>query len=131
MTHDAVAGDLVYFDPPYTVAHGNNGFVKYNEKIFQWADQVRLARVFAALANRGCRVFLSNADHRSVRKLYNGYRVATLHRYSGVEFAIRIPPPSLRDPHFHPLDHDRQSFESRSAKRRFVAGSSSASGQRQ
>lgn len=68
----AEAGDLVYFDPPYTVAHGNNGFVKYNAKIFSWEDQRRLAQTAAELARRGCKVMVSNADHQSVRVLYEG-----------------------------------------------------------
>ena len=71
-TKDAEAGDVIYFDPPYTVAHANNGFVKYNERIFSWSDQMRLAAHAKELANRGCRVVVSNADHESVHKLYSG-----------------------------------------------------------
>jgi DNA adenine methylase len=75
-------GDLVYFDPPYTVAHGLNGFVKYNEKIFSWADQVRLAKLARTLAARGIAVVVSNAEHPSIRSLYEGFHTQLIERYS-------------------------------------------------
>jgi DNA adenine methylase len=78
----AEEGDLVYLDPPYTVAHGNNGFVKYNAKIFSWEDQIRLARVARGLVDKGCTVIASNADHASIRNLYHGFRTTTLERSS-------------------------------------------------
>lgn len=78
----ATRGDCVYFDPPYTVAHGNNGFLKYNEKIFSWKDQERLETVALNLANRGVKVVISNADHPSIRKLYKAFRVQTVERWS-------------------------------------------------
>jgi len=70
----AKTGDLIYLDPPYTVAHSNNGFVKYNSKIFSWDDQIRLSAVAKSLVKRGCRVIVSNADHDSIRCLYQGFR---------------------------------------------------------
>lgn len=82
VTAVAVPGDTVYFDPPYTVAHNNNGFVKYNASIFSWDDQKRLAEHAAWLANRGCRVFISNADHDAVRRLYRNFECWVIQRHS-------------------------------------------------
>ncbi|MDY0915223.1 Dam family site-specific DNA-(adenine-N6)-methyltransferase [Pseudomonas viridiflava] len=78
----AEEGDIIYFDPPYTVAHANNGFVKYNENIFSWADQVRLAEHARVLASKGCFVAISNADHESVDKLYQGFNKIVISRFS-------------------------------------------------
>lgn len=81
-TRDAGKGDVVYFDPPYTVAHGLNGFVKYNERIFSWSDQERLAKYARSLAKRGCKVIVSNADHQSIHGLYRGFRCHIIKRPS-------------------------------------------------
>lgn len=77
-------GDVVYCDPTYTVAHDNNGFVRYNESNFSWADQVRLALETQAAATRGATVIVSNAHHRTVRALYPGSETHTLRRTSCV-----------------------------------------------
>ncbi len=66
-------GDLIFVDPPYTVKHNVNGFVKYNEAIFSWADQERLAKALRKAKSRGAAVVLTNADHESVRQLYDGF----------------------------------------------------------
>jgi DNA adenine methylase len=80
----ASPGDLVYLDPPYTVAHGSNGFRKYNARIFSWTDQVRLATVARALAERGCHVIISNASHVSIHQLYPDFRRTVITRPSRV-----------------------------------------------
>lgn len=70
---EAGKGDFVFIDPPYTVKHNNNNFIKYNETIFSWADQQRLARA-AHLANyRGATIVISNADHECIRELYKDF----------------------------------------------------------
>lgn len=65
-------GDFVFIDPPYTVNHNFNGFLKYNEKIFSWADQERLQKAIASAVNRGAMITMTNADHESIHKLYAG-----------------------------------------------------------
>jgi DNA adenine methylase len=63
--------DLIYCDPPYTVSHNNNGFIRYNERIFSWADQCRLAESVEFSAKEGRGVIVSNAAHNDVLKLYS------------------------------------------------------------
>lgn len=66
----AAYGDLIFVDPPYTTAHNFNGFVKYNEDIFTWDDQKRLASSLRRARKRGASIISTNADHESVRSLY-------------------------------------------------------------
>jgi DNA adenine methylase len=75
------AGDLVYLDPPYITRH-NNGFVDYNETLFSWKDQKRLAKRGQQLASAGAYVIVSNADNNEVRELYRGFKYGILRRPS-------------------------------------------------
>lgn len=63
-------GDLVFLDPPYTVAHNNNGFVKYNDRLFLFADQQRLSGVIDQLRSRGAYYIMTNAAHASISELF-------------------------------------------------------------
>ncbi|TJV25043.1 MAG: Dam family site-specific DNA-(adenine-N6)-methyltransferase [Mesorhizobium sp.] len=63
-------GDFVFVDPPYTVKHNFNGFVKYNDHIFSWADQVRLRDAVARASDRGAMLLVTNANHQSIREIY-------------------------------------------------------------
>ena len=69
---DIQSGDLVYFDPPYITTHLNNGFIKYNSKLFHHSDELRLARVAYYLAMKRVSVVLSNAAHPLIRQQYDG-----------------------------------------------------------
>ncbi len=79
---EAVAGDFVYCDPTYTVTHNNNGFVRYNEHNFSWADQKRLAEACRAAASRGAMVVVSNAHHDEVLKLFDPPQYLSVSRIS-------------------------------------------------
>lgn len=92
---EAGKGDLVFADPPYTVRHDNNGFRKYNEVLFSWDDQVRLALALGRARDRGAIVVATNANHSSVRSLYGelGFRLTKVSRFS----AISADPGSRRE----------------------------------
>ena len=67
----ACPGDFVFVDPPYTVNHNLNGFLKYNDKVFSWADQLRLRDAVERASVRGAQVLVTNANHKSVREIYS------------------------------------------------------------
>jgi DNA adenine methylase len=75
-------GDFVFLDPPYVTAHNLNGFIDWNEALFSWEDQIRLAAMARALAWRGANVLITNADHKDIRELYAGFGRRTFVRSS-------------------------------------------------
>jgi DNA adenine methylase len=82
--NQAVCGDLIFVDPPYTVKHNHNGFVKYNQKIFSWDDQVRLRDSLVRARRRGAFIVVTNAAHSSIQDLYVGFDQKLVSRRSGI-----------------------------------------------
>ena len=63
-------GDLVFIDPPYTVSHNKNGFIKYNQSLFSLDDQGRLADFIRAIRSRHAHYILTNAAHETIAAIF-------------------------------------------------------------
>jgi DNA adenine methylase len=72
---EAYRGDFIYFDPPYLPISAYSDFKRYTLEQFREADQVELVRIFRELDAKGCRVVLSNSEHRRTRELYAGFLI--------------------------------------------------------
>jgi len=106
---DADCGDFVYFDPPYVAKHDNNGFKKYNERVFSWNDQERLARLSEDLKQRRVFVMISNSSNDDILNLYEGFYKYFVQRHSVISglpsgrslvsevIMTSYGPPNLRD----------------------------------
>ncbi|MFK5890277.1 MAG: Dam family site-specific DNA-(adenine-N6)-methyltransferase [Flavobacteriaceae bacterium] len=66
----AKENDFLFIDPPYTVAHENNGFIQYNQAIFSWKNQIQLAKVTSKLEEKGVKFIVTNAYHDCIKDLY-------------------------------------------------------------
>ena len=78
--------DLVFADPPYTISHNQNAFIKYNEKLFSWKDQKRLLNALTRARDRGAIIVATNAYYPALQKMYddNCFYTHALHRFSSI-----------------------------------------------
>jgi DNA adenine methylase len=65
------SGDLVFIDPPYTITHNNNGFIKYNENLFSLNDQRRLAEFVRGIIRAGAYYVMTSAAHEKIKEIFN------------------------------------------------------------
>jgi DNA adenine methylase len=72
---EARPGDFIYFDPPYHPLNATSNFTSYTAGQFTARDQEDLAKTFIELANRGCKVMLSNSDVPFIHDLYAAFHI--------------------------------------------------------
>ncbi len=66
----AIAGDFVYFDPPYAPLTRTANFTSYTAPGFSHSDHLKLQRVVLELSARGCHVLASNSSADEIASLY-------------------------------------------------------------
>lgn len=83
---NAKENDLIFADPPYAVQKKQNGFIKYNDRLFTWKDQERLFKSLLAAKQRGVSVVLTNVNCREVREMYKsgGFFLQEISRTSSI-----------------------------------------------
>jgi DNA adenine methylase len=90
LINESDKGDFVFVDPPYTVRHNNNAFIKYNEKLFSWKDQERLCESLIRAKKRGVIIVGTNAYHRCVRNLYEStFKTFSVDRNSCISSKVK------------------------------------------
>ena len=70
--NQAIPGDVIYCDPPYSPLSATANFTQYNSHGFGKNDQEHLVSLAKHLASKGIPVILSNHDTEFVQNLYQG-----------------------------------------------------------
>ncbi|WP_234300344.1 DNA adenine methylase [Rahnella aceris] len=73
----AVAGDVVYCDPPYLAESKTADFSNYHTAGFSFAEHKVLALSLRKLSQEGCSVVASNNYSERVLALYSGFEIAS------------------------------------------------------
>ena len=74
----AVAGDLVYCDPPYWPLTPTSSFNSYQPGGFRVHDQHELARLVRLASGRGCYTVLHNSSAPEVLDIYQGFVIRAI-----------------------------------------------------
>lgn len=83
----STSGDLIFADPPYASARKKDtGFLKYNNQLFNWDDQIRLHNTLVSAKMRGVSVILTNANHQEIKDIYtnSGFFIKEVTRVSSI-----------------------------------------------
>lgn len=75
---NAKTGDFVYFDPPYDTWEEKNSFTSYDKNAFGKEEQIRLAKLFKKLSDKGVYVMLSNHNTKFINELYKGFHITVV-----------------------------------------------------
>lgn len=78
--------DLIFADPPYAIARNQNSFIKYNDKLFSWKDQIRLLNALDKAKQRGAMIVSTNTPYPQLREMYQqkGFHTYILHRFCSI-----------------------------------------------
>ena len=74
----AVAGDFVYFDPPYIPIDATASFTSYHADGFGLSDQARLAQRMIDLKESNIKAMCSNSDTPLSREVYGNLNIKTI-----------------------------------------------------
>lgn len=77
--------DFVFADPPYATTN-TRSFVKYNDELFRWEDQLRLHKSLVYARDRGVKILLTNAYCKEIIEMYkkDGFYIHILKRPSTI-----------------------------------------------
>lgn len=73
----AKPGDVIYCDPPYLPLNETSNFTSYSAGGFNTNEQIRLAKVAAAVAKRGIKTLISNHYHPFIMEIYQEAKIET------------------------------------------------------
>ncbi|MEP1305086.1 MAG: DNA adenine methylase [Balneola sp.] len=70
--------DLIFLDPPYIPISENASFKRYTKDQFRLNDQRKLAQLVRKLAEKGCKIILTNSNHPLIYELYDGFNIEVI-----------------------------------------------------